>query len=166
MPKVLPKEKEDRLLRLWLLATRDNPNRAIESVYNDIYLEEFEGRKHEYRKIVSLAWPKKDHLSLSWLTQRVAGKWKGLELPKEPDQTVIKPWDENWGNDPARIRTLSVLSDLATDICRRDDLRNEGLQLQTEFGGFPISVCDWACKLSAFFDLQLRCECCVLLHFA
>ena len=164
MPKKNPEEKEERCLRLWLLAHRAYPEWSIEKVYLDILCEEFERRVHKFRKLPGEPWTVKQRRSLSWFTQRIAGKWKGLELPVVPKETIVKPWDENWGEDPARIHILSVLFDLATDICRREDLKNAGFQFQ--FNGFPISVCNWACKLCEFFDLQLQFECLALLHFA
>ena len=85
-------------------------------------------------------------------------KWPKDELP--PDK-IIRPWDESWGNDPVRIRTLSVLSDVARDVCKQKESEYPGL----EFLGFTDRVCNWACKLSAFFDLTLRHECLVLIHF-
>ena len=164
MPPKNPPEKEERLLRLWLLAHRDHPKWAIEKVFEDILCEEFEGHIHEYRDFPDKAWPDKQRRGLSWFTQRIAGPWKDEKLSDVPKETIVKPWDENWGEDPARIHILSVLFDLATDICRREDLKNAGFQFQ--FNGFPISVCNWACKLCEFFDLQLQFECLALLHFA
>ena len=58
--------------------------------------------------------------------------------------------------------SLSVLSDVARDVCKRKESEYPGL----EFLGFTDRVCNWACKLSAFFDLTLRHECLVLIHFA
>ena len=38
--------------------------------------------------------------------------------------------------------------------------------MASEFPGFPKSVCDWAWKLSAFFDLTVRRDCFALLNSA
>jgi len=164
MPPKNPPEKEARLLRLWLLAHRDHPRWSIEKVWEDIFCEEFEGRVHEYRYFPDEQWPEKQRRGPSWLTQRIAKEWKDEKLSDVPKETIVKPWDENWGENPERIHILSVLFNLATDICRREDLKNAGFQFQ--FYGFSISVCNWACKLCEFFDLQLQFECLVLLHFA
>ena len=86
-------------------------------------------------------------------------KWPKDELP--PDK-IIRPWDESWGNDPVRIRTLSVLSDVTRNVCKQKESEYPGL----EFQGFTDRVCSWACKLSAFFELTLQYECKVLIHFA
>ena len=96
----MPKEKlsdknEARLLRLWLLAHRDHPGWAIEKVYNDILCEEFEGHTHKFRAFPSDPWPENQTRGLSWFTQRIAGLWKGQELPVVPKETIVKPWDEN-----------------------------------------------------------------------
>ena len=168
MPKKNPEEKEERCLRLWLLAHRAYPEWSIEKVYLDILCEEFERRVHKFRKLPGEPWTVKQRRSLSWFTQRIAGKWKGLELPVVPKETIVKPWDENWGEDPARIRILSVLFDLATEVAEyvRAYYQPAELQSQFQFNGFPITVCNWACKLSQFFELQSQFECLALLHFA
>ena len=169
MPKKqLPDEKEERCLRLWLLAHRAHPEWAIEKVYLDILCEEFEGRTHEFRKLPCEPWTIKQRRSSSWFTQRIAGKWKGQDLPVVPKETIVKPWDENWGDDPARIRILSVLFDLATEVAEYVPAYYQPAELESQFQfyGFPISVCNWACKLSQFFELESQLECLVLLHFA
>jgi len=179
MPKVNPKEKEDRCLNLWLLANRDHPDWAIEKIYLDILCEEFEGRTHEFRAFECSAWPKKQQRSLSWFTQRIANQWKGQKLPMEPEETIVKPWGSYWGNEPARIRILSVLFDLASEVrgervewviatrnIRKMPLDSYPFVDVSDFQGFPGSVCDWAYKLSDFFDLENRNQCLLLIHFA
>ena len=81
-----------------------------------------------------------------------------------PEDKIVGPWDDDWGPDPARVRTLLVLFDLAGEIWKGEKINDQGMG--PKFPGFPKLVCDWACKLSGFFDLQLKCECLVLLHFA
>ena len=81
-----------------------------------------------------------------------------------PEDKIVGPWDDDWGPDPARVRTLLVLFDLAGEIWKGEKINDQGMG--PNFPGFPKLVCDWACKLSAFFDLTLRSECVVLLHFA
>ena len=168
MPPKNPPEKEERLLRLWLQAHRDHPEWAIEKVFEDILCEEFEGHIHEYRDFPDTAWPEKQWRGSSWFTQRIAGPWKDEKLSDVPKETIVKPWDENWGEDPARIRILSVLFELATEVAEyvRAYYQPAELQSQFQFYGFPISVCNWACKLSQFFELESQLECLVLLHFA
>ena len=169
MPKKqLPDEKEDRLLRLWLLAHRDHPEWAIEKIYLDILCEEFDGRDPGYPKKPDKPWPVEQRRSLSWFTQRIAKQWNGLKLPDVPKETIVKPWDENWGEDPGRIHILSVIFDLATEVAEYLPAYYQPAELESQFQfyGFPISVCNWACKLSQFFNLQSQDECLVLLHFA
>ena len=159
-PTTWPPEKEERCLYLWLVANRDHPDWSIEKVHGDILCKEFAGHAHKYKPSGGKPWPKNQWRSSSWLTQRIANQWKGQKLPDQTEDPVVKPWDEKWGNDPVRVRVLSILFDLASNICQRRGLTEAG------FEGFPNRVCNWACKLSGFFDLQLKCECLVLLHFA
>lgn len=158
MPKKVWDEYEDRCRRLWFAAHGADPERSIEDIYDKVLFEEFEGRVHEFRIDPRKSWPEKQRVSLSWFTKRIRDTWPKGEL--SPDK-IIRPWDESWGNDPVRIRTLSVLSDVARDVCKRKESEYPGL----EFQGFTDRVCNWACKLSAFFDLTLRHECLVLIHF-
>jgi hypothetical protein len=131
----------------------------MEDIFNQVLSEEFEGHVHRFRTDSGEPWPEKQRPSLSWFTKRIKDTWPKVVEPSTEDP-VVKPWDENWGDDPVRVRVLSVLFDLASDICQRRGLTEAG------FEGFPNHVCDWACKLSGFFDLQLRSEGVVLLHFA
>ena len=158
MPKKVWDEYEDRCRRLWFAAHGADPEWSIEDIYDKVLFEEFEGRVHRFSIDPVKSWPEKQRVSLSWFTKRIRGTWPKDELL--PDE-IIRPWDESWGNDPVRIRTLSVLSDVARDVCKRKESEYPGL----EFLGFTDRVCNWACKLSAFFDLTLRHECLVLIHF-
>ena len=82
-------------------------------------------------------------------------------LPK--DETVL-PWRETNGPEPARIRTLTVLFDLASKIWAREKVDDP--EMESEFPGFSNDVCDWAWNLSGFFDLTVSRDCIVLLDFA
>ena len=113
------------------------------------------------------------------------GRWgsnKGLRNPNEntvrawikedwaptvnelPEDEIVLPWSDDWGTDPARIRTLSVLFDLASHIWVRE--KDNDQEMESEFPGFPKDVCDWAWNLSGFFDLTARLDGFVLLDFA
>ena len=86
------------------------------------------------------------------------------EIKDLPEDEIVRPWGEAWGPEPARIRTLSVLFDFACDIWEREKVDDQ--IMASEFPGFPKSVCDWAWKLSAFFDLTVRRDCFALLNSA
>ena len=90
-------------------------------------------------------------------------KWEPMAkiLPKDE---VVLPWREDWGPEPARIRTLTVLFDLAYEIWEKEKAVDS--TMESEFPGFPNGVCDWAWKLSGFFDLMVRLDCFVLLDFS
>lgn len=90
-------------------------------------------------------------------------KWDE-EVTDLPEDEIVRPWGEGWGPEPARIRTLSVLFDFACDIWERAKVEDQ--MMASEFPGFPKSVCDWAWKLSAFFDLTVRRDCFALLNSA
>ena len=81
-----------------------------------------------------------------------------------PKDEIVLPWSEASGPEPARIRTLSVLFDLASHIWVRE--KDNDQEMESEFPGFPKDVCDWAWNLSGFFDLAARLDCIVLLDFA
>jgi len=81
-----------------------------------------------------------------------------------PKDQIVLPWSEASGPEPARIRTLSVLFDCASEIWQIEKVDHP--EMGTKFPGFPKLVCDWAWKLSAFFDLTLQSESLVLLHFS
>ena len=86
------------------------------------------------------------------------------EIKDLPEDEIVRPWGEGWGPEPARIRTLSVLFDFACDIWEKEKVDDQ--MMASEFPGFPKSVCDWAWKLSAFFDLTVRRDCFALLNSA
>ena len=90
-------------------------------------------------------------------------KWDE-EVTDLPEDEIVRPWGDSWGPEPARIRTLSVLFDFACDIWERAKVEDQ--MMASEFLGFPKSVCDWAWKLSAFFDLTVRRDCFALLNSA
>ena len=90
-------------------------------------------------------------------------KWDE-EVTDLPEDEIVRPWGDSWGPEPARIRTLSVLFDFACDIWEREKVDDQ--MMASEFPGFPKSVCDWAWKLSAFFDLTVRRDCFALLNSA
>ena len=90
-------------------------------------------------------------------------KWDE-EVTDLPEDEIVRPWSDSWGPEPARIRTLSVLFDFACDIWEREKVDDQ--IMASEFPGFPKSVCDWAWKLSAFFDLTVRRDCFALLDRA
>ena len=90
-------------------------------------------------------------------------KWDE-EVTDLPEDEIVRPWGDSWGPEPARIRTLSVLFDFACDIWERAKVDDQ--MMASEFPGFPKSVCDWAWKLSAFFDLTVRRDCFALLNSA
>jgi len=90
-------------------------------------------------------------------------KWDE-EVTDLPVDEIVRPWGDSWGPEPARIRTLSVLFDFACDIWERAKVEDQ--MMASEFPGFPKSVCDWAWKLSAFFDLTVRRDCFALLNSA
>ena len=90
-------------------------------------------------------------------------KWDE-EVTDLPVDEIVRPWGDSWGPEPARIRTLSVLFDFACDIWEREKVDDQ--MMASEFPGFPKSVCDWAWKLSAFFDLTVRRDCFALLNSA
>ena len=161
MPKKVLDKYENRCQRLWFDAHGADPEWSIEGIYNEVLSEEFEGRVHRFTDDSGPGdpWPEKQRVSLSWFTKRIRYTWPKDELPSDK---IIRPWDESWGNDPVRIRTLSVLSDVTKNVCKQKESEYPGL----EFQGFTDRVCNWACKLSAFFDLAVRLECLVLIHFA
>jgi hypothetical protein len=86
------------------------------------------------------------------------------EVTDLPEDEIVRPWSDSWGPEPAKIRTLSVLFDFASDIWEREKVDDQ--MMASEFPGFPKSVCDWAWKLSAFFDLTIRRDCFALLDRA
>ena len=90
-------------------------------------------------------------------------KWDE-EVTDLPEDEIVRPWSDSWGPEPAKIRTLSVLFDFASDIWEREKVDDQ--MMASEFPGFPKSVCDWAWKLSAFFDLTIRRDCFALLDRA
>ena len=90
-------------------------------------------------------------------------KWDE-EVTDLPVDEIVRPWGDSWGPEPARIRTLSVLFDFACDIWEREKVDDQ--MMASDFPGFPKSVCDWAWKLSAFFDLTVRRDCFALLNSA
>ena len=83
-----------------------------------------------------------DNTIRSWIRE-----WD-KEIKDLPEDPIARPWSEDWGPEPAKIRTLSVLSDFACDIWEREKVDDP--MMPSEFPGFPKSVCDWAWKLSAF----------------
>ena len=91
-----------------------------------------------------------DNTIRSWIRE-----WD-KEIKDLPEDPIVCPWSEDWGPEPAKIRTLSVLSDFACDIWEREKVDDP--MMPSEFPGFPKSVCDWAWKLSAFFDLTIRLD--------
>jgi len=132
------------------------------------------GKPHNDRDIYKLIakaaekgmWEKGGKLSTPSETQVrtwIKKYWEPMArvLPKDE---IVLPWSEASGPEPARIRTLSVLFDLASEIWQTERIDHPDMGLN--FPGFPKLVCDWAWKLSAFFDLTLQRECVVLLHFA
>ena len=161
MPKKVWDEYEDRCRRLWFAAHGADPERSIEDIYDKVLFEECEGRVHRFRIDPGEPWPEKQRVSLSWFTKRIRDTWPKVVEPSE--DKVVMPWGSYWGNDPARVRILSVLSDLASEVL--EGVESYPFDGVPDFQGFTESVCDWACKLSAFFDLTLRHECLVLIHF-
>ena len=91
-----------------------------------------------------------DNTIRSWIRE-----WD-KEIKDLPEDPIVCPWSEDWGPEPAKIRTLSVLLDFACDIWEREKVDDQ--MMASEFPGFPKSVCDWAWKLSAFFDLTIRLD--------
>ena len=89
--------------------------------------------------------------------------WKPMARLLPKDETVL-PWRETNGPEPARIRTLTVLFDLASEIWAREKVDDP--EMESEFPGFSKDVCDWAWNLSGFFDLTVSLDCIVLLDFA
>jgi hypothetical protein len=81
-----------------------------------------------------------------------------------PKDEIVLPWREPSGPEPARIRTLTVLFDLASYIWTKE--KADDPEMESEFLGFSKDVCDWAWNLSGFFDLTVRLDCIVLLDFA
>jgi len=81
-----------------------------------------------------------------------------------PKDEIVLPWREPSGPEPARIRTLTVLFDLASYIWTNE--KADDPEMESEFLGFSKDVCDWAWNLSGFFDLTVRLDCIVLLDFA
>ena len=161
MPKLFAEKYEERCRRLWLLAHKKHPDWSIEKIYLDILCEEFEGTIHEFRKTRGKKWPGNQQPKLSWFTRRIATKWKAQEVPEATEEPLVQPWDEDWGNDPERIRTLTVLFGLANEIYHSQDqipvLNENGIKFA--FNGIPAHVCDWACKLNRFFDLEDQYHC-------
>ena len=104
-------------------------------------------------------YPKRLHPKDSWFTKRVR-EWERdtpyEELPQEP---IVRPFDENWGDDPRRVFVLTVLFDHAERIFATQ-------KRPIVFEGFKKSVSDWIVKLSHFFDLDVRRECLLLILFA
>ena len=162
MPKKISDEREDRCRRLWFDAHGADPTRSMEDVYNQVLFEEFEGRVHRFSIDPGDPWPEKQRPSLSWFTKRIRDTWPKVVEPSE--DKVVMPWGSYWGNDPARVRILSVLSDLASEVL--EGVESYPFDGVPDFQGFTESVCDWACKLSAFFDLENRNECLFLIHLA
>ena len=78
------------------------------------------------------------------------------EIKDLPEDPIVRPWSEDWGPEPDKIRTLSVLFDFACDIWEKEKVDDQ--MMASEFPGFRKSVCDWAWKLSAFFDLTIRLD--------
>jgi hypothetical protein len=99
-------------------------------------------------------WPKD-----SWFTKRVS-KWE-KETPYEeiPADSIVVPWGRDWGEDPSRIAVLTALFGHAQEILEGQD---ENYRLE----GLPKRVCDWAIKLSEFFDINSTRECLYLLSYA
>ncbi len=81
-----------------------------------------------------------------------------------PKDEIVLPWREPSGPEPARIRTLTVLFDLASDIWTKEKVDDQ--EMESEFPGLSKDVCDRAWNLSGFFDLAVRLDCIVLLDFA
>jgi len=182
MPKKIRDEYEDRCRRLWFDAHGADPEASIEGIYNQVLLEEFDGSLHRFRVDPGesrKAWPEDQRPSLSWFTKRIKNKWPKEVVAEPSEDNVAMPWGSFWGDDPARIRILSVLSDLASEVRggtvkwliddrkrRKKPLDYYSLVELSDFQGFTESVCDWACKLSAFFDLESRNQSLLLIHFA
>ena len=99
-------------------------------------------------------WPKD-----SWFTKRVA-KWE-KETPYEevPEDSIVKPWAKDWGEDPSRISVLTALFGHAQEVLEGQD---ENYRLE----GLPKRVCAWAIRLSEFFDISSTRECLYLLSYA
>ena len=95
----------------------------------------------------------------TWIKQY----WKPMARLLPKDETVL-PWRETNGPEPARIRTLTVLFDLASESWERE--KGDDPEMESVFPGFSKDVCDWAWNLSGFFDLAARLDCIVLLDFA
>jgi len=164
MPKKIRDEYKDRCRRLWFDAHGADPERSIENIYHHVLFEEFEGRVHRFRADPGESWPEKQRPSLSWFTKRIRDTWPQEAVAEQSVDKVAMSWGSYWGNDPARVRILSVLSDLASEVLEGvEEYPFDGVP---DFQGFTESVCDWAYKLSAFFDLENRHQCLLLINFA
>jgi len=126
-----------------------NKTTTIKSVWED-HVQKALGKT----KLGRGFWPKD-----SWFTKRVA-KWE-KETPYEevPKDTLVKPWGDDWGDDPIRVSVLTALFGHAQDV-----LEDQDPNYQME--GFPKRVCGWAIRLSEFFDINSRRECLYLLRYA
>jgi len=95
----------------------------------------------------------------SWFTKRV-NKWEA-ETPYEiaPKDPLVKPWGNGWGTNPSRVSVLTALFGHAQEVLEDQD-PNYRLE------GFPKRVCNWAMRLSEFFDINSRRECLYLLRYA
>jgi hypothetical protein len=89
--------------------------------------------------------------------------WEPMSRVLPKDETVI-PWEEPNGPNPERLRTLTVLFDIANEIWDKEKAYDS--EIASEFPGFSRDVCDWAWNLSGFFDLSVRLDGVVLLDFA
>jgi len=95
----------------------------------------------------------------SWFTKRVAIWEKATPYEEVPKDTLVKPWGDDWGDDPIRVSVLTALFGHAQDVL-------EGQDPNYQMEGFPKLVCGWAIRLSEFFDINSRRECLFLLRFA